>query len=99
MQFSEACSLWNRERSRLEKLTGKSINTIQSGINAIKARVSEIKDAKRLCDADIEVLKVLEQYADALTTILLEDRAEQTRLQEERDKVITSIDGMWDRLE
>jgi hypothetical protein len=98
MQFSEACSLWNRERSRLEKLTGKSINTIQGGIDAIKSRMSEIKDVKRLCDSDIEVLKILEQYADALTTIVLEDRAEQARLQEERDKVTASIDGLWDRL-
>jgi hypothetical protein len=98
MKLSDAQTLWDKEVSRLEKLTNKSIFTLQDGIDAIKVRVEEITDQERLSDENLDVMRCLETWADALTTLILSDRKQQDYLKGEVAKHTTAIDGMWDRL-
>lgn len=41
MKLSEAITLWGKEVSVLEKLTGKRVTTLQDGIDAILMRLDE----------------------------------------------------------
>jgi hypothetical protein len=98
MKLSEAQTLWGKEVSSLEKLTCKNITTLQDGIDAIKVRVEEITDQERLSDENLDVMRCLETWADALTTLILSDRKHQDYLKGEVLKHATAINGMWDRL-
>lgn len=98
MKLSEATALWGKELSRLERLTNKKITTLQDGIDAIKVRVEEITDQERLSDENLDVMRCLETWADALTTLIISDRKHQEYLRGETTKHTVAINDIWNRL-
>lgn len=98
MVLSEAQTVWGREIGKLEQLTGKRVTTLQDGIDAVKSRVEEITAQEKLSDKDLDVIRCLEFWADAITTLILAARKHQEYLKKEVARRTTVINGMWDRL-